>query len=284
LEGGLVHEHPETVDGRGAGQAGGGQEWGFERVVHEVGDDLPRVQAGAVEGEGANASAVHTEWRGIDDDRGLAGTGIPVGPRGRGAAGACGRVGSGFGPASRNRDRGAVSGQGPGDDTCRTARAEHEGSRALQLVAGFLYRTDEAFAVSGVTVQMAVGQPRDRVDAVQRGRVSTQLVAAVGGGSFVRHRHRETDEIECAHRIERGRCLTRRHRERNVDPVETELGVRGVVEEGRQRMPDGIADDRREPRAARDHSSPAARAASTLRWCSSPVSANTWRPSASPTT
>ena len=29
----------------------------------------------------------------------------------------------------------------------------------MQLVAGFLYGTDEAFAVGGVTVQMAVGQP-----------------------------------------------------------------------------------------------------------------------------
>ena len=44
LERGLVHEHAEAVDHGRAPVAGAAQQRGLERVVHEVGDDLARVQ------------------------------------------------------------------------------------------------------------------------------------------------------------------------------------------------------------------------------------------------
>ena len=59
------------------------------------------------------------------------------------------------------------------------------------------------------------------------------------------------------HGIDRGRVRRRREPRTRRDPVETELAVRRVVQTGRQRVPDRIADHAGDPGRRRDHSTPA---------------------------
>ena len=74
----------------------------------------------------------------------------------------------------------------------------------------------------------------------------------VGRRGLVRHRHRQPGQPEHAHRVERAARRAVGHLERDVDPVEPERPVRGVVQHGRERVPDRITDDAGDPRRAGD--------------------------------
>ena len=65
-ERGLVHEHPEAVDGVDAVGAGGGEEGSLHRVVHGVDHQLARVEA--LHRDRARF-ALHAERGGVDDQR-----------------------------------------------------------------------------------------------------------------------------------------------------------------------------------------------------------------------
>ena len=61
---------------------------------------------------------------------------------------------------------------------------------------------------------------------------------------LVRHRHRQPSEVERSHGIECRRRVPVGHLERHEDPVDIGRRERGVVDGGRQRVPDRITDDR----------------------------------------
>ena len=179
-------------------------------------------------------------------------------------------------PAAASGRRAATATSAPGaaqrdrDGARRAPGAEHEHRRAGHVVARSA-RTDRrkpspsvesprrppsGNGVTVLTLRNAAG-------------VGAQLVAGGGGRLLVRHRDRQPGEPERAHAVERGGRCAGRHLERDVHPVETELAIRGVVQDRRERMTDRITDDGRDPCRAGDHSTPFARAIAMFFLCCS---------------
>ena len=190
---------PRPSTGDRARGTGCGEQRRLERVVHEVGDDLPGARS-APAVDVAIAPVAHADRGRVDDDVGL-GRGVgAVGPGDRGRAGERGGRRRGVGPPGRDRDRDA----GPASASARTTgRAappapSTSAARPAGSTPGFAERPDEAFAVGRVAVQRAVGEHGHRVDTAQRGGVVGELVARGRGRGLVRHRDREADETRGA--------------------------------------------------------------------------------------
>ena len=82
----------------------------------------------------------------------------------------------------------------------------------------------------------------DTVDRPQGGGHVAALVHQCGRSRLVGHGHRDPGQPERPHPVQRTRHPSGRHLEGERGPVETQDGKGRVVEEGRQRMPDRVAD------------------------------------------
>ena len=249
-----MHEHAEPVDDRGAPAAGRREQRRLERVVDEVGDDLARPQRARRD---RAASAVRRPMpTGVAFTTSVGGRrrGGPIGPRrpSAPAASAAAAAAASAAPGARPSTRAPAPRERERD---RRGPRRPRRARAPRAPAGRCpasrERAQEALAVGRVAGEPAVaraGSPCSRCASAAASAVSSSQRGR--GVGLVRHRDRQADEAERAHRVERAAALAVGHLERDVDPVETERGVRGVVQDRRQRVPHRVADDAGEPRVA----------------------------------
>ena len=164
LERGLVHEHAEPVDDRGAAGAGAREQRRFERVVHEIDDDLARRAARRA------ATGQLGRRRSCPCRSGVALTTIVA--RGRGVGALVPRRATSARELGRDRRRPSGCGRTTDDlrrprapsasatAARRAARAEHQHRRAGRIVPGVAQRPQEPFAVGRVADEPAVGVER----------------------------------------------------------------------------------------------------------------------------
>ena len=178
-------------------------------------------------------------------------------------------------------------------------------SPALDGDAGGRQRSDEPVAVGAVADQRGAVAD-DGVDRLQRRRSRRQLVDRRRHLRLQGRRHRQSDQPECAHRVDGRGAGSGRHVEGHVVPVEAGGRERGPVQRRRQRVRDRGSDDRRDGHRPTDRvasfrggapvrhggrssafagrispSKPAAAAAAMLASCCSAVAAKAWFPSSS---
>ena len=196
--------------------------------------------------------------------------------------------------AAGHQPRGGVGGVAPtggdGDPGARAAEREHDGPRRATgagdehvgprgVEALVAHRAEEALAVGRRSREPAVVAHGDHVDRAERAGVGRELVARPRGVGLVRHRDGEPGEAEGARRLHRVAAPPRRHREREVDPVQAGFPVRGVEDRGRTRVRDRVADEPGDPGLAVERHSPRTPWARMFASCSASVVAKYVTPS-----
>src|SRR5437763_717960 len=140
--------------------------------------------------------------------------------------------------------------------------------------------------VGVVAEKLTAPFPHHGVDGTQGLGRGCEAVEGAHDVGLVGHRHRQSGEPDVARPLGRRRRPPGRHLEGGEDPVELEGPKGGVVDDGRHRVPDGMADHGRHPRRPRKlpgwyQTNPLARAWRTSSWNLASVAAKAWRPLAS---
>ena len=150
------------------------------------------------------------------------------------------RVGA---PSRHGHLGGAAGGQRQDDGASRPAGAEDQAAATVGSPMIVDAQGVEKTGTIGAVADQVVTPADHGVDGPQATGHRGQVIHRPGDSPLVRHGHGEPDDAQGAHGRHGIGAPARWHGEGDVNPVQLQGGEGRVVEDRRQRVPHGVADD-----------------------------------------